>query len=180
MSTGIVFGFILGIYLCVLGILSRVKTMNFSGKGIFLFRAFFPSWKFFEDFSDVPELYYRLGPSRDSLGHWQLCLPKSKRSLSTLFFNSEGNYLHACRNHLHHLITDINEVDEEKPDEFEKSVSFQLTKNLVLFEIKRSKQKGKHFQFKVSTLGKSAERKGERPCETSQTLLISRDYEYDG
>ena len=126
---------------------------QFSSKTIYYLRAFFPSWRFFEDMSKTPLLLVRSSEDGESFGPWGLLVGKITPSVSHFLFSPQGNLHHSYSNHLQHLIDDLNQSQSD--EDFGRSVGYRLTRNLVQFEIgKRSADfPGQYFQFKVSVQG---------------------------
>ncbi len=109
-----------------------------------LFRAFFPSWRFFDGVVSSPELYYRVSQNGESFGDWILCIPKTKkRSFKNLFVNSRESFLFASHALLEYLKDDLEgEVDP--------TTSLELVQNLVRFRISEEGLEWKKFQFEVA------------------------------
>jgi hypothetical protein len=139
---------VLFFYFIALTVLSFRKRTNLPGKSIFLLRAFFPSWRFFEDLGDVPVLWYRVARVGTELGNWQNCTKRLTRRWHGLLLNPQGNLLLASGSLLQQLLSDVEQVDEKHPERVEKFVSYQLTRNLVRHQI--SEMAGLHYQFKLS------------------------------
>ncbi len=146
------------VYFSILFVISRFKTPHISGGGVYLFRAFFPSWKFFEDYGDVPSLFYRLSSNGDKFGDWVPCLTQPKRRLSSLLVNPEGNFYLACSSLLQQVMSELDdattEKDEaraEKIESFDKTVVYQLTHDLVRYQIaqRHAIESEFYYQFKV-------------------------------
>lgn len=159
------------IYFLVIIILSMMKSVYLPGRAIYLLRALFPSWKFFEDICDLPVLYYRISYQGQEFGEWQACFDKLKRQPISILYNPEGNFQLACNGLLQQLESDIEELDPAKSDEFAMSVSYQLTKQMVLFYIvkKHHCSTGFSFQFKVLSVMQGS---AEPPNETFLTSVI--------
>ncbi len=141
-------------YFIALILISRMKTVYIPGRAIYLFRALFPSWRFFEDLCYLPVLYFRSSEDGKNFGPWEAALGKLERNWGCLFINSQANLLHAYHGLLQQLENDKEEVKEENKNDFIQSVSYQLTKNLVLSRILNSKKEEKkiYFQFKLSAV----------------------------
>lgn len=169
-ACAIIFG-----YFFVILILSKFKSRVFSGKTITLLRAFFPSWKFFEDVSEVPILFCRTGRHGGELGNWQPCLEKIPRSLGNFFLNATGNQILAFGSLLQHLAQDLENADETRPQDFEQTVTYRLTKNLVvhLLQDKILKREIQKYQFKVSAVFPGTD----LIANASDDILVSRVYE---
>jgi hypothetical protein len=144
---------LIGVYFFIILMLSRLKTPSVGGHAIYLFRAFFPSWKFFEDYGDVPALFYRLGANSEQLGEWIPCLTRPKRRLSSLLMNGDGNFYLACTSLLQQVVAELEDIEEADIQVFDTTVLYQLTHNLVRFQISQQKEdflKDRvHYQFKV-------------------------------
>src|ERR1700749_3247026 len=87
-------GLLLG-YFALLVVVSRWKSAAVPSRAVQLMRAFFPSWRFFDDIGDEPQLYLRAGVGA-ALGEWRPALPRPPRRWRALVLNAEGNLLLAC------------------------------------------------------------------------------------
>lgn len=134
--------------------LSLLKTRYIEGRAIFLLRALFPSWRFFEEITEIPRLSYRWDQGNTEFGPWTQCFEKPKRKLSNFILNPEGNLLFAYGGILQHLLHDLENIEEDKTEEFMGSTSYQLVMNLARFHIRQQKEISENlkFQFKISTL----------------------------
>ena len=68
--------------------LSFLKPRYVPGRAIYLFRALFPSWRFYEEVCEVPMLYIRSGTETE-LGDWHPAWKPLERSLRKIFLNPE-------------------------------------------------------------------------------------------
>jgi hypothetical protein len=119
-------------------------------KWLFLLRAFFPSWRFFDDVGPELRLEVRFGEHEAALCEWQNALPPIPRSISNLLVNPRGNFLHACHNLLNHLNADIQDSpDLKRVDEL---TTYKLVKNLARFQAFESVSPPFAFQFRLSAL----------------------------
>jgi hypothetical protein len=141
-------------YFALLLLLSRWKTATVPSRSVQLLRAFFPSWKFFDDIGDVPLLYVRVGATAETLGDWETALPRPARRWSALVLNAEGNFLLACGSLLQQLLGELEEADPAHPERVAESVAYELTRNLVCFRLaaRAPLPPGTHYQFKLRTL----------------------------
>ncbi len=157
------------VYFIIMIALSTRQSAYVPGKTIYLLRALFPSWKFFEDVCQLPVLYYRFAREGEEFCEWQNCFQKPKRHLSAVIFNPQGNLLLACNGLLQQLESDIEELDASKADKFDQSVSYRLTKNLVIYQVSKQHQchAGFRYQFKVASLMQGS------TDETSEIFLTS-------
>ena len=112
-------------------------------KWLFFFRAFFPTWVFFtEAVGDI--LLEVQTPSG-----WKRVIPPICRGPKNLFWNARNNMLHACNNSLHHLLTDVNELEQDTTEAIEALPSYKIVKNVVEYFIKESGIPLKQFQFRL-------------------------------
>jgi hypothetical protein len=161
------------IYLVTLILFSLFKSNHFQGKSFYLLRAFFPSWKFYEDLGDVPILFYRIKERGSIWTPWKNCVEKKKRKWTKLFLNSQGNVHLAYGSLLQHLVTDIQEIEDSDYFSLKSKASYQLVQNLVLFEISKTNsfQSGMQYEFKVSSWAPCS------PSTLAEDILLSPTYE---
>jgi len=169
-DTGIVLIFV---YFAVILILSLKSPKSVPGKLAFLLRAFFPSWKFFEDCEYAPLLFYRVKEKNQEFEPWAPCLEKPKFQLSSLLLNPHGNFLLLSSSLILQLVGDLEEADERFANDLEKSVAYQLTKNLVSYQIKKTRveQRDIKYQFKLCATYPAT------PLRAPEDMLISPVYE---
>jgi hypothetical protein len=96
-----------------------------------LLRCLFPSWRFFEDIAEGPELGYRIAAGGKEYGPWQRALIPPPRSLGALFVNTRGNLNLCYRSLVERLCDDIDEARDATPEELEQMVSYRLVRRLV-------------------------------------------------
>ena len=112
------------------------------GRGLALLRALFPSWRFFEDTGQFPQLFYRVGS-----GPWLDGLQGRPRTVFSIFLNPAGNFLFAGNSLVDQLISDIGDTPDEKLSEISGTVSYQLVKRFVRHQV--GSVSGPEFQFKI-------------------------------
>ena len=112
-------------------------------KWIFLLRAFFPSWRFFEDVGPELSLEVRAGATEGQLGEWRAALPPIGRSFNNVILNPQGGFLHAAHNLLNHFASDIQDYEN-----IGKRPAYALVKNLA-----RQSVQGRYFQFRLLAEG---------------------------
>lgn len=166
------FALIAAYFGAVLG-LSLLKRVHIRSRTLHLLRAFFPSWRFFEDYGWAPLLLYRVRSQGGFMGEWMPVIEKLKPSPLSLFLNARGNHALACGNLLQHLISDLEDADDQNPASIEASVSYELTRRLVSQKVVASHPRGaiSHYQFKLST------HLPDQPQAEIDDLMISRVYE---
>ena len=135
-------------------LLALTKSRYVEGRAIFLMRALFPSWRFFEEITDIPKLFYRIENSPGQYDPWKPCLWRPTRSLSALLLNAEGNLMFAFGGVVQHLMQDLESVAPEDLEEFMKSPSYQLSKNIALHHLRQDYDSStvRNFQFKICTV----------------------------
>jgi hypothetical protein len=147
------FALLLGLYFALLLLVARWRSSPVPSRAVQLLRAFFPSWRFFEDVGDVGTLYVRTGSTGagdDALGSWQPLLPQPRRHLGMLVVASEVNLLLACRSLVQQLQADLEDADEAHPERLTASVSYRLVHDLVRFRLaERAAARGTRFQWKL-------------------------------
>ena len=90
----------------------------------------------------------------DEFGPWTKGIQEIERRWSRLLLNPEANLIFAYHALLHQVENDIEELDVAKKDDFVNSVSYQLAKNLVCYQL-RTREKVEEpfkYQFKVGAL----------------------------
>jgi len=129
----------------------------------------------------MPVLYYRILPSDALLesATWQECLQKPKRHLASLLFNPDGNLFLTSGSLVNQLQQDIEDLDETKKSEFTESVSYQLVKSLVTFNIRKhhSLNQNYRFQFKLSLVQPNCGNENYSAEEVAEDVLISPVHE---
>ena len=98
---------------------------------LMLFRALFPSWRFFDRTGEVPRLTYRLIEQDGTCGPWLEPVPLPPRPLLALVFNPGGNLAFACHTLIGQLVSDLQAIPEERPEALIETVSYRLVRNLV-------------------------------------------------
>jgi hypothetical protein len=142
---------LLAVYFVAVAVFSLSRRTQLRSRALFLFRAFFPSWRFFEDLGDAPTVFFRLCLENGEPGDWQPCLGKIPRRWYHLFFNPDGNRLLACSSAVQLLLADIEEADETDPGALENTVSYRVIQDLVRYRIHQvmPETPSVRFQFKV-------------------------------
>lgn len=121
-----------------------------------LFRAWLPSWRFFETLSEQPVLFFRTGQEAEDVeaGEWRRALQRPPRTVFSVLLNGEGNLHLACYALLDQLEEDLSELDVSQIDGVPRLPSYQLVQNLVCFLLREKNElrDGGRYQFKVSRL----------------------------
>jgi hypothetical protein len=166
MSWGMVGIALIG-YLAVLVAVALMRAVPVRSRAVQRLRAFFPSWRFFDDVGHVPLLLVRTGPSEDALGRWQRGLGTAPRRWNAIVLNPEANLQLAYGSLLSQLVADIEEMPES--DDVEELVSYQLTHRLV--RARHPMPGGIYYQFRVALVTPAAE-----PTDDDD-ILVSQVYE---
>ena len=156
MSMSLLGSCLLVLYFALLLVFSSLRTRIFSHRAIILFRAFFPSWKFFDEISPSPHLFFRTSKLGEDWSDWRET-PRVDRKKNALFLNAEVNLKMSLDSVLERLISEIEEMNENEIDVLEKSVSFGLVKNAVKSFIPLDLNAGTQFQFKICLSQKTVE-----------------------
>ncbi len=135
-------------YFLVIFAFSLAKRKSLPGKTLYLFRALFPSWRFFEDFDEAPALYIRFSElTQNELGQWLKCLGRPRRLAIGLFYSPEANYVLAAGSLVQQLLSEIQDCTDTDSRAIESLVSYQLMKNLVRFHLP---SEASRYQFKIA------------------------------
>ena len=137
--------YVLAGYLVVLVGLSLLKVVPVKSAAVQRLRAFFPSWKFFDDVGVVPVLLVRVGPDENDLGEWVPCLHQVRRRWYAPLVNPEATLQLAYGSLLSQLVAEVE--DMPAPYDVESAVSYQLTHHLVRANL--ATRPGLRYQFKV-------------------------------
>jgi hypothetical protein len=137
----------------------------------YLLRPIIPTWRFFAQVTEVPELLVRIGSSSDSLGPWQLALTKPKRALRSLIINHEGNLYLAYHSLLERVLDET--AISTNGDALEETVSFRLVKNLAnkCTSVLTPTSEPYFFQFQIVTFMQGSSIEGSAP------VIVSRIFE---
>jgi hypothetical protein len=143
------------IYFLALSAFTLLKRRTVPGKTLYLLRALFPSWRFFEDFDGESALFLRQSCSTGNFSEWQRCLPRAERRAHHLLFNPKTNYILAVGSLVQQLLAEISDLDCTNAQSIEKLVSYQMVRNLVESELAKSQSvpRASQYQFKVSGSG---------------------------
>lgn len=126
-----------------------------------LFRAWLPSWRFFETLSEQPVLFYRVAASdsadsnsKEIAGEWRPALQRPPRRWYSIALNGEGNLHLASYALLDQLEEDISELDSVQLDACTQMPSYQLVQNLVCYLLRERNELrgGCCYQFKLSRI----------------------------
>lgn len=132
--------------LLLLGLVATIllPRVDVPGRAVHLFRAFFPSWRFFEDVGGTPRLDYRVHLETGELGPWTDALPPVPRGPTALLLNPAGNLRFAGGSLVDQLVADFEVLTDAEVDDaperglaaLERMVSFRLVQNLVATQLR--------------------------------------------
>ena len=136
-------------YVAALVALGSLRAVPMRSALVQRLRAFFPSWKFFAEIEETPELLVRVGADADALGAFERCWPKLERRVRSLLLNPEGNLILAYDSLLAELLADA----EQHEASLGERVSYRLVERLVEFWLAQrpDAEQIRHYQFKVVT-----------------------------
>ena len=131
-----------------------------SGQRIFLFRSFFPSWRFFDDLADVPRLQVRWTEEGSTeFCSWTTLAKKPPFRLKQLFFNPEGNFFLTHQSLLSQLLMELSDLQSgagcdlhsaHEQLKIQELVSYQLLQAEVKRMIQRQRSvQPTEYQFKI-------------------------------
>jgi hypothetical protein len=127
-----------GVLVLALAATAFLPRVTVRGQAVHLFRAFFPSWRFFEDVGPAPRLMHRrfeAGPG-GAPGPWTDTVPPVPRGPLALLYNPAGNLRLACGSLVDQLVADLDALDEAalargELDALDALVSYRLVRRLV-------------------------------------------------
>jgi hypothetical protein len=147
---GTTFAGLLVLYFVVLLVVSRWRSAVVPSRAVQLLRAFFPSWRFFEDVGDALTLEMRVGPDEATLGPWQPAWSRPRRRARMLLVASEVNLLLACGSLLQQLHAELAEVDPAHPERLTTTVPYRLVRDLVRHRLRAvGTAPGSWYQWKL-------------------------------
>jgi hypothetical protein len=111
---------------------------------LFIFRIFFPSWKFFEEYDGNPKLFYKIDD-----GPWIPVLLKIKRHWWMCFLNAEGNMTLFKKS----LIQQYSGEIENEESLTMKMTSYEMIKDMIRDNLVKNNYLGGHWcQIKITTV----------------------------
>lgn len=170
MNSSLIWGLLA--YLAIIAGFAWYRKEGAFGKRIQLFKAFFPSWRFFEDIGTSPRLLLRWMPEGQSeWSAWIEAMPALQRR--RFFVNAEGNLAHAYGSLLQTLIAEAAETPEAEEHLFEDSLTYRMVRAWTKQCIRRidSENRASRYQFKVIGVA------SENPDAPSEDLILSPPYE---
>jgi hypothetical protein len=143
---------LLALFFLIALCLAVVPRHLIKSRKISFFRALFPSWRFFEEYGRVPELYLRTRDQSGPWGQWQTVFNPSKRGFCALVINPSENLRLACHTLLDHTIADLNEFTDLDTNRFSETASYGLVLELTRTSLISQNliKPGQIFQFKIS------------------------------
>ena len=137
-----------------IGMNPRMRDREFKGRGWMLFRALFPSWRFFENLDEVPRVRYRLlsydDDSKKKSEEWQEAVVPAPRSFGSIFLNPKDGLRMASQSLVEQFMTDVAELP--KDGKVEALISYDLVLRLVRYQLRAHLplvSQSQRFQFKV-------------------------------
>lgn len=139
-----------------------LRTRAVHSPWLFLLRAFFPNWKFFDIVGHVPQLRARSARA-DAEGElawsdWRLLYPRRRRRWTHLFHNPDTNLALGQQNLVDHFWSDLYDLPDG--DDPRRLVTYAMMERLVRAELDRHHPGYSHWQFELRMVldGPDAER----------------------
>lgn len=134
-----------------------------------------PSWKFFEEYGELPVLLIRWGLSPEDLNPWRPAFQPLPRQWTSLFFNPEVNFRHLNENLWQQLKNESESFVGEDTRLLEESTSFLITKALARQQISRLVTNPENHFFQFTLVGAIP---GSMILEARDALIVSPIYEW--
>lgn len=128
-----------------------VRSRAVRSPWLFLLRAFFPNWKFFDMVGHVPHLWAR-SACIDAAGElqwtdWLLIYPRRKRRWTHLFHNPDTNLALGEQNLVDHFWSDLYDLPDGA--DARQLVTYAMTERLARGELDRRHGVYSHWQFEL-------------------------------
>ncbi|MEI6558494.1 MAG: hypothetical protein WCO00_08790 [Rhodospirillaceae bacterium] len=142
---------LLVLYFIVLLIFLLFKSRVVHSQWLFLLRAFFPNWKFFDLVGHVPHLLARSARD-DATGQlvwtdWLLIFPRRSRRWWHLFHNPDINLRLAQQTMVSHFWSDLNELPDG--DDPRQLVTYTLIERLAQAQLQAHHGAYSYWQFEL-------------------------------
>jgi hypothetical protein len=139
------------LYIGLIIVFSLIKFPAIENKTLNFFKAFFPSWKFFDESVNTPVLLIRT-QYNETLSDWQVAYPPPKTKWFHFLLNPQGNFYLAFHSHIQQLLGELTLCDEEETKKFHTLVTYKTTVNFARFKVLQLTAEAKYFQFKISNI----------------------------
>jgi hypothetical protein len=159
MSSPGLIGYVLAGYFVVLVGLSLARAVPVRFAAIQRLRAFFPSWKFFDEVGVVPLLLARVAADEDALaaGAWRPCLGPLPRRAGAILVNPAATLQLAYGSLLAQLVAEVEDLPA--PADVEALPAYQMT--LALVRTRLAAPAGQCLQFKICLCAPGASPRGD-------------------
>lgn len=142
---------LLALYFAVLLGALLFKSRAISGSWLFLLRAFFPNWKFFDVVGHVPHLRARSAQT-DAAGQlvwtdWLLIYPRRTRRWTHLFHNPDTNLGLIQQTLVDHFWSDLHDLPDGA--DARQLVSYAMVERLVRAQLETGHGVCSHWQFEL-------------------------------
>ncbi|MEI7607424.1 MAG: hypothetical protein WCJ64_08560 [Rhodospirillaceae bacterium] len=142
---------LLALYFAALLSTLLFKSQVVKSQWLFLLRAFFPNWKFFDVVGHVPHLMARAAQD-DAAGElvwtdWFLIYPRQTRRWWHLFHNADTNIKIGRQTLVNHFWSDLNELPDG--DDPRHLVTYTLIERLVQAQLQERHGPYSHWQFEL-------------------------------
>jgi len=142
---------LLVLYFAFLLVTLLFKSRVINNRWLFLLRAFFPNWKFFDVVGYTPHLVARSAQG-DAMGtlvwtDWLLIYPRRARRWWHLFHNTDTNLKIGQQTLVNHFWSDLNELPDG--DDARQLVTYTLMERLVQAQLQAYHGTYSHWQFEL-------------------------------
>lgn len=122
-----------------------------ASRPIQFWRGFFPSWRFFDKYGQVPRLFYQEASEESSLEQapWCELLPQGQLSTLSLVYNPEHNLKLFIDTLLRQLLLELQSVETTQVSSITQTTSYQVLRKTVEQKLTESSAR-QFYRFKVS------------------------------
>ncbi len=142
---------VLVLYFAVLFSTLLFKSRVIHSQWLFLLRAFFPNWKFFDVVGHVPQLMARSAqgdaPEQLVWTDWLLIYPRRTRRWWHLFHNADTNLGLGQQNLVNHFWSDLDDLPDG--DDARHLVTYTLMERLAQTHLQAHHGPYSHWQFEL-------------------------------
>lgn len=137
-----------------------------------IFRVLFPSWRFFEDITPIPKVYYRIQQNGFVYTPWiELQFSPGPRKFSHLFHNPDENLRITYQVQIEQLLNDIAIAQSDAEGFIPQLASYKIIFALIRLQILDRHPEGfESFQFKIGALEFTTSEFGKEPLWNESIL----------
>ncbi len=138
---------LLAAYFVFLAASLRRRGRVIAGPWLFLFRSFFPNWRFYHGFGAQPRLFTRTATGDGHWGGWTMFMPRAPFKLANLVHNPRNNLLLANQNLVDHLSFDVQTLADGR--DVRELVTYQMADRLARELIAAQGEPCAQYQFQL-------------------------------